>query len=199
MTGMTLEEQVVRMIRFAGKRATSLLKVDPLFLGVVATGSGQKDQIIEIAVADSHYQVRFESHVKPTIPIPGATKLVKAPFWPVVLRQLASSLDNRPLIIYNLERTARLADQTNEAWWGKDIIDPLNLKLWQQNCAQLLAGYAFGCPGDRLSLAEATDLAGIKCGTGAVEAAQATAKLVLAMAAFGQFLEASGLYEFVRQ
>jgi len=189
MIGMTIEEQAVEMIRFAGKLAAAWLEADPLFLAAEATGLGRADQIIEIAVCDSSGQVQFETLVKPTIPFSGAKKLVMTPKWPVVLRQLAQILANRSIIIYHLERTARLADQTNEAWWGGELTDPLNLKLWQQHSVEALAGYAFGCPGDRISLSEATAIAGIKCGSGAAATAKATAKLVLAVAAFGQILE----------
>lgn len=199
MMGMTIKERIIERMRGAGREADAWLRTDPLFLAAVGTNPPYRTgQITEIAICNMAGQVQFASHVQPCTRFPGSEKLVNAPPWPVAIRQLAPIWDNRPIVVYYRDRTASMFSETNEAYWGVEIEEEYMdfpdrrpyPNLWRHHSAEGIASLAFCYPGDRISFSEAADIARIERKPGAVATAQATAQLVLAIAAVGQLLEA---------
>lgn len=92
-----------------------------LILDTETTGLDSDAQIVQIAVCDLAGNTRFNSLVKPTIPIAaGATRIhgitdqavADAPAWPVVAKQLTDLILGSSLIIYNADYDVRLIRQT---------------------------------------------------------------------------------------
>ncbi|HBH7899843.1 3'-5' exonuclease [Vibrio parahaemolyticus] len=133
----------------ASNRAVSWLESEPLFLDSESTGLGSNAQIIELAIANSHGKILFESRIKPTIEIEqeaihihGITKqdLEQSPTWTDISANVQSILTDRPLIIFNDNFDVRLLRQTAQAHG-----EPTEwIKALKTHCAMQLAAYAFG-------------------------------------------------------
>lgn len=91
------------------KQAHQLLQLQPLFLDTETTGLNNA-QVIEIAIIDSEGQVLINQRIKPSVPItPGATAihritehdLIDCPIWHEVHQQIADTLLDREVVIYN--------------------------------------------------------------------------------------------------
>jgi hypothetical protein len=195
MIGMSIEERIIQRIRRAGREADAWLRTDPLFLAALGTNPPYRTgQVVEIAICNTAGQVQFASHVQPCTRFPGSEKLVNASPWPLVIRQLAPIWADRPIVVYYRDRTASMFSQMNEPEIEDEYLEFPNRRpypnLWRHHSAEGIASQAFCYPGERISFSEAADIARIELRPGAAAAAQATAKLVMALAAAGQLLEA---------
>jgi DNA polymerase III epsilon subunit-like protein len=102
--------------------AQAKLALRPVYLDTETTGSGPKDEIIEIGIVDDDGQTLFESLVKPIGKVPAdATRvhgirdemLAAAPRWMHVWPKVEAILMGRQVAIYNAEFDLRLMQQTH--------------------------------------------------------------------------------------
>jgi len=93
-----------------------------VILDTETTGTGPRDEVIELAVLDTRGRVLLDTLVRPTCPVdPGAARvhglteavLASAPEWPLVFRELRVLLrTTRWAITYNAAFDRRLLEQT---------------------------------------------------------------------------------------
>jgi DNA polymerase-3 subunit epsilon len=94
---------------------------DVVFLDTETTGLGNDSEIIEIAAIDRNGSVLVNSYVEPSRPIPYEASAVhgifdhhvaKAPRWNEIYTQIATTCQDRLVIVYNAEYDSRLIEQT---------------------------------------------------------------------------------------
>jgi len=112
--------------RKAARWAQDVLRAECLILDGETTGTGPRDEFVELAVIDHGGEVLLETRIRPTRRIhPGAARvhgwtaerLADAPGFPEVYPQLAALLDARPVVVYNADFDARILDQTCDLYW----------------------------------------------------------------------------------
>jgi DNA polymerase III epsilon subunit-like protein len=102
--------------------AKSKLALRPVYLDTETTGTGPKDEIIEIGIVDDDGQMLFESLVKPVGKVSpdayqvhgiGDELLATAPRWMHVWPKVEAVLTGRQVAIYNADFDMRLMQQTH--------------------------------------------------------------------------------------
>ena len=98
-----------------------LLASNCLVLDTETTGLDDHDEIVEICVMDANGNVRLNTLVKPTRPIPAETSnihgitndmVANAPSWGSVNETLAALILNREVVIYNRSFDGRMIKQS---------------------------------------------------------------------------------------
>lgn len=168
-------KKLVARSRMNSKRGQAALKAqawitaDALFLDSETTGLDGDDQVIEIALVDSHGQVLLDTRLRPNVPISFgaqnvhgicAADLVDAPTWAEIAPKLRGLLEGRQVVAFNHAFDSRLLQQTAKAH-GADSL-PWDWS-YTEHCAMDLAARAFGATNRHgsISLADAVDAAGI--------------------------------------
>ncbi|WP_299493135.1 3'-5' exonuclease [uncultured Shewanella sp.] len=151
------------------KSAQTWIEKSPLVLDTETTGLSNRDEIIEIAVHDINDNIVFYSTLRPSVDIhPKAEEvhqisrdsLANEPTWNEIIDQLRVCLQNKTVIIFNVDFDIRLLKQTAIAF-GDDAkwLDELETR-----CAMYLAADHYGATNryGSISLANAMRAAGTK-------------------------------------
>jgi DNA polymerase III epsilon subunit-like protein len=102
-------------------RARKILSYSPVYLDTETTGLGGIDEICEVSIIDYNGSVLLDTLVKPSIPIPASVSSIhgitdemvsSVPEFPEILPQLLDVLEDRVLVVYNLEFDIRMLRQS---------------------------------------------------------------------------------------
>lgn len=131
--------------REAAHLARVRLQAGPYYLDTETTGLGPQDEIIEVCLLDADGQVKFESLVCPTHPIPmdavglhGITDAMveSAPRWVDVWPRLRDLMQARSIAVYNADFDARLLRQTQAIHGLTEAVDTSGFFCLMQLYAQ---------------------------------------------------------------
>jgi len=113
--------------------AREVLSKQPVYLDTETTGLNESDEIIEIAIIDNSGILKFQSLVRPTIPIPLSSTRIhgisdsmvrQSPFWNNLWPQVKIHLENRIICTYNADFDMRMMQQTHRKFklpWAFDF------------------------------------------------------------------------------
>jgi len=106
---------------FVHSRSAGIPDLDCYYLDTETTGSGEDDEVVQLAIVNSRGASVFDSYIKPSKPIaPEATAIsgisdetVKdAPTWSEVHKQINDLLAGQNVYIYNADFDVRIMAQT---------------------------------------------------------------------------------------
>ena len=101
--------------------AKQWLDDNPLFLDTETTGLKDDAEVVEISIIDSTGKPLLDTLVKPVYPIPqeaidihGITneRVAEAPTWLEIHEEFCQLIQNRTLLIYNVDYDIRILKQT---------------------------------------------------------------------------------------